>query len=48
MKTFYDYYRGGRSKSVALRDAQLSMIESGGMNANPNVWAAFTLLGAWR
>ena len=48
MKTFYELYRGGRSKSVALRDAQLSMIASGGMNANPNVWAAFTLLGAWR
>ncbi|RAK62783.1 CHAT domain-containing protein [Phenylobacterium kunshanense] len=48
MKSFYQLYRDGRSKSAALREAQLRMIESGGMNANPNIWAAFTLLGAWR
>lgn len=48
MKTFYTLYRDGRSKSAALREAQLSMIDSGGMNGNPTVWAAFTLLGAWR
>lgn len=48
MTAFYERYRGGRSKSAALREAQLSMIEAGGMNANPNIWAAFTLLGAWR
>ena len=48
MKNFYELYRGGLSKSAALRQAQLAMIDSGGMNANPNVWAAFTLLGAWR
>jgi CHAT domain-containing protein len=48
MKTFYELYRGGRSKSAALREAQLAMIEGGGANASPNVWAAFTLLGAWR
>lgn len=48
MQNFYELYRAGRSKSAALREAQLRMIEAGGMNANPNVWAAFTLLGAWR
>jgi len=48
MKTFYERYRAGSSKSASLREAQLSMIEAGGSSANPNIWAAFTLLGAWR
>ncbi len=48
MKDFYQLYRQGLTKSAALRQAQLSMIENGGANANPNIWAAFTLLGAWR
>ncbi len=48
MKSFYQLYRDGRSKSAALREAQLRLIEAGGMNADPNIWAAFTLLGAWR
>jgi CHAT domain-containing protein len=48
MKDFYRYYREGRPKSAALRDAQLAMIQKGGAYADPNAWAAFTLLGAWR
>jgi CHAT domain-containing protein len=48
MKTFYRLYREGRSKSQALREAQLALIDGGGMNASPGIWAAFTLLGAWR
>ncbi|MBX3484830.1 CHAT domain-containing protein [Phenylobacterium sp.] len=48
MKTFYKLYREGRTKSEALREAQLSLIDQGGDLANPNIWAAFTLLGAWR
>lgn len=48
MKTFYRLYREGRTKSEALREAQLSLIGQGGDLANPNIWAAFTLLGAWR
>ncbi len=48
MDNFYRRYREGRSKSAALRDAQLAMIAKGGPEANPNIWAAFTLLGAWR
>ena len=48
MKTFYSRYREGRSKSEALRDAQLALIAKGGDMADPNIWAAFTLLGAWR
>ncbi|MGZ6017226.1 MAG: CHAT domain-containing protein [Phenylobacterium sp.] len=48
MDNFYRRYREGRSKSAALRDAQLAMIAKGGAEANPNIWAAFTLLGAWR
>ncbi|MBW8812673.1 MAG: CHAT domain-containing protein [Caulobacterales bacterium] len=48
MKDFYQLYRDGRSKSAALREAQLMLIGKGGAYADPNVWAAFTLLGAWR
>ena len=48
MKTFYRLYREGRSKSEALREAQLGLIAQGGEVADPNIWAAFTLLGAWR
>lgn len=48
MKTFYARYREGRSKSEALREAQLALIAQGGDLAAPNIWAAFTLLGAWR
>lgn len=48
MTNFYERYREGRSKSASLREAQLAMIAAGGSNANPNIWAAFTLLGAWR
>lgn len=48
MKTFYGLYRGGESKSAALREAQLALIRKGGALADPNVWAAFTLIGAWR
>lgn len=48
MKTFYSLYRDGRSKSEALREAQLALIDGGGENAAPGIWAAFTLLGAWR
>lgn len=48
MKNFYELYRAGQSKSAALREAQLAMIAAGGVNANPNIWAAFTLLGGWR
>jgi CHAT domain-containing protein len=48
MKDFYQLYRDGRSKSAALREAQLMLIDKGGAYADPNIWAAFTLLGAWR
>ena len=48
MKNFYELYRSGRSKSAALREAQLKLIDGGGANASPTIWAAFTLLGAWR
>jgi CHAT domain-containing protein len=48
MRKFYENYRGGRSRAQSLREAQLSLIRGGGDNADPFVWAAFTLLGAWR
>lgn len=48
MKGFYGSYRAGKGKAEALRTAQLSMIERGGEFANPNIWAAFELLGGWR
>ena len=41
-------YREGRTKSEALREAQLDLIGRGGGFADPGIWAAFTLLGAWR
>jgi CHAT domain-containing protein len=48
MKGFYARYRAGETKADALRNAQLALIERGGEFADPNVWAAFTLLGSWR
>jgi len=48
MSQFYRRYSAGESRSQALRDAQLALIAGGGDNADPGIWAAFTLLGAWR
>ncbi|WP_166042525.1 CHAT domain-containing protein, partial [Sphingosinicella sp. YJ22] len=48
MRQFYQRYSAGRSRSEALREAQLALIDGGGANADPNIWAAFALLGAWR
>lgn len=48
MKNFYANYRAGKSKSEALREAQLALITSGDGYNDPNIWAAFTLLGGWR
>ena len=48
MTRFYRLYSEGRSRSEALREAQLALLQAGGDQANPNIWAAFALLGAWR
>lgn len=48
METFYRNYRLGRTRAQSLRDAQRAMIAAGGDAADPYVWAAFTLIGAWR
>ena len=48
MRQFYANLASGKPRSEALRQAQLSMIRSGGNNADPFIWSAFTLLGAWR
>ncbi len=48
MKGFYTRYRGGMGKAEALRGAQLELIAGGGDLADPQIWAAFTLLGGWR
>jgi len=48
MRNFYARYAAGDSRAQALRAAQLKLIEGGGANADPNIWAAFALLGAWR
>jgi CHAT domain-containing protein len=48
MRNFYAAYRQGQSKAEALRSAQLALLHAGGDNADPYVWSAFTLLGAWR
>jgi CHAT domain-containing protein len=47
MKAFYADYRGGASKSEALRAAQLSLL-SQPQFPDPYYWAAFTLIGGWR
>lgn len=48
MRQFYANLAAGKPRSEALRQAQVSMIRSGGNNADPFIWSAFTLLGAWR
>ncbi len=48
MQNFYQFYASGQGKAEALRNAQLAMIASEGDDADPGIWAAFTLLGAWR
>lgn len=48
MEQFYARYSAGRSRSESIREAQLALLDGGGPNARPFVWAAFTLLGAWR
>ena len=48
MKAFYRAIRAGEGKAQALHDAQLSLIARSDELADPAIWAAFTLLGAWR
>jgi CHAT domain-containing protein len=49
MRHFYRFYADGQGKAEAIRNAQLELINSGNADfAEPRVWAAFTLLGAWR
>lgn len=40
---FYEYIDSGESKSVAMREAKLSLLYSG--NANPYYWGGFMLIG---
>jgi CHAT domain-containing protein len=47
MRQFYARYDAGQSKAEALRQAQLALLADGAFS-DPNIWAAFTLLGAWR
>jgi CHAT domain-containing protein len=47
MQDFYAAYRGGESKSGALRSAQLALSRDPEF-ANPYYWAAFTIIGGWR
>ena len=48
MEQFYGRFSAGKSRSESIREAQLALLDGGGANARPYVWAAFTLLGAWR
>ncbi len=48
MRQFYRRYSEGGGRAEALRGAQLALLSAGGDNADPNVWAAFAWLGAWR
>lgn len=47
MTAFYRHYRNGSSKSEALRQAQLELIQNGDYR-HPHHWAAFILIGGWR
>lgn len=48
MREFYRRYSEGEPRAEALQGAQRALIEGGGENADPAIWAAFALLGAWR
>lgn len=48
MKAFYQGLAAGKGKAAALRDAQRQLIVQGDELADPGVWSAFILLGAWR
>jgi CHAT domain-containing protein len=48
MRNFYSFYTQGQGKAEAMRNAQLALIDSDGPLSDPGIWAAFTLLGAWR
>ena len=48
MSNFYRFYAEGQGKAEAMRSAQLELIGSDSRFADPRIWAAFTLLGAWR
>jgi CHAT domain-containing protein len=48
MREFYANYRAGKSRAASLREAQLKLLGGSGKNSDPFIWAAFTLLGAWR
>ena len=48
MREFYANYRTGKSRAASLREAQLKLLGGKGNNSDPFIWAAFTLLGAWR
>ena len=49
MKRFYTYMLSeGKPASVALRQAQLDMIKSGGETEAPFFWAGFVLQGEWK
>jgi CHAT domain-containing protein len=48
MRQFYQHLRQGDGKSESLRNAQLALIHKGNGLDDPRIWAAFTLLGAWR
>ncbi|WP_299193698.1 CHAT domain-containing protein [uncultured Erythrobacter sp.] len=48
MTHFYRFYAEGQGRAEAMRNAQLTLIRSDNVYSDPRVWAAFTLLGAWR
>lgn len=48
MEEFYRNYAAGQGRAEALRNAQLTLMRGDGGVADPSVWAAFILLGAWR
>ncbi|MBI5387043.1 MAG: CHAT domain-containing protein [Verrucomicrobia bacterium] len=48
MTEFMRRWRAGTPRAQAWREAQLSLLQSGGEWSHPYFWAAFTLTGKWR
>jgi len=47
MKRFYTGLKAGKSKDVALQQAQISLLH-GKASSSPSYWAGFTLIGDWQ
>jgi CHAT domain-containing protein len=48
MREFYRNLASRAGRAEALRNAQLALIDRGGPLGDPSLWAAFSVMGAWR